>query len=582
MFRFSPRPNRAHEIPWEAWSAEAFARAERESKPILLAISAVWCHWCHVMDETTYSDPNVIAAIAEWYVPIRVDNDERPDVNARYNMGGWPTTALLAPDGTTLTGATYVPPPQMRALLGDVARWYRERSSELADRASRLARSYVDSDKPHRNLEVDRVRRWADAVAASFDEEFAGFGDALKFPQPELLESLLVESEITGDEGSRSMALRTLDAMAHGGMYDHVEGGFFRYSTTRDWSVPHFEKMAEDHAGLIRVLARVVARSPHHELRATLRSASRYVLNVLRDPSSGMFAGSQDADEEYYALPIGERRTREAPYVDRTVYADRNAALAGALVLAGASLDDNSVVIPALAALDALHDMRDNDGLLHHVRRIGESPSVRGLLCDQAAYMRALLDAHEITGGSRFLDRAVALAAAVDRAFSARDGGWYDNAGFEAPLGRLSIRDCPIVDNSIVAESLLRLSDLCAQRQYRASAERALLRFSEDLGTTGPFAAAYARTVRRLLSPAIVVRIVAHPKESEELRKASSRLPSPFVSVRTVEPSKAAALDLPEHAEPTAYVCRGNVCGAPARSAAEVRAAYDSLLQGTP
>ena len=125
-FRFSPRPNRAAEIPWHPWGPEAFALARSSDRPILLSLSAVWCHWCHVMDETSYSDPDVIAAIARDFVPIRVDNDERPDINARYNMGGWPTTAFLAPDGTILTGATYLPPPAMRQALERIAHYYAE------------------------------------------------------------------------------------------------------------------------------------------------------------------------------------------------------------------------------------------------------------------------------------------------------------------------------------------------------------------------------------------------------------------------------------------------------------------------
>ena len=132
-FRFSPRPNRAAEIGWMPWGEQAFARATAEDKPILLSISAVWCHWCHVMDETSYSDAGVIDAIEQSYVPVRVDNDARPDVNARYNMGGWPTTAFLAPDGTTLTGATYLPPQQMRRALDEIARFYAERKDEIAE-----------------------------------------------------------------------------------------------------------------------------------------------------------------------------------------------------------------------------------------------------------------------------------------------------------------------------------------------------------------------------------------------------------------------------------------------------------------
>src|SRR5579862_3934814 len=137
-FRFSPRPNRAAEISWMPWGARAFERAQSEDKPILLSISAVWCHWCHVMDETSYSDEGVIDAIKRSYIPVRVDNDRRPDVNARYNMGGWPTTAFLAPDGTTLTGATYLPPQQMRRALEEISRFYAERKDEIADHTAAL------------------------------------------------------------------------------------------------------------------------------------------------------------------------------------------------------------------------------------------------------------------------------------------------------------------------------------------------------------------------------------------------------------------------------------------------------------
>src|SRR5579864_5230217 len=135
-FHFSPRPNRANEIQWQEWGTPAFAAAKEQAKPILLAISAVWCHWCHVMDETSYSDSGVIATINERYVPVRVDNDRRPDVNARYNMGGWPTTAFLAPDGTLLTGATYLPPETLQRALDDVASFYAGNKDTLARRVA--------------------------------------------------------------------------------------------------------------------------------------------------------------------------------------------------------------------------------------------------------------------------------------------------------------------------------------------------------------------------------------------------------------------------------------------------------------
>ena len=154
-FRFSPRPNRAGEIDWMGWNADAFARAAAEDRPILLSISAVWCHWCHVMDETTYSDPGVIETINRRFVPIRVDNDKRPDINARYNMGGWPTTAFLAPNGRTLTGATYLPPAQMRRALDEIARFYTEH--KIRDR--RAARTAAA--RPRRRRREPRTYRRA-------------------------------------------------------------------------------------------------------------------------------------------------------------------------------------------------------------------------------------------------------------------------------------------------------------------------------------------------------------------------------------------------------------------------------------
>ncbi len=291
-FHFSPRPNRAHEIKWRPWSEKAFGEAVTLDRPILLSISAVWCHWCHVMDETTYSNAGVIDLINREYLPIRVDNDLRPDVNQRYNMGGWPTTAFLTSSGELLTGATYLPPDQMADALSKVAGYYHSHQPEIADRVletkkragSLVARSAGTLD----NSLVDEV---LDAVKNAYDAEYGGFGSAPKFPQTDAILLLL------------------------------VEGGFFRYSTTQDWSVPHFEKMLEDHAGLVDAVALA-------GLRTELDETTGYLDRILRDPATGLYAGSQDADEHYYSLDAGARARETAPYVDRRVYTSWNAALA--------------------------------------------------------------------------------------------------------------------------------------------------------------------------------------------------------------------------------------------------------------
>ncbi len=566
-FHFSPRPNRAAEIAWQPWTDDTFARALREDKPILLSISAVWCHWCHVMDETSYSDGNVIEAINAHFVPVRVDNDERPDVNARYNMGGWPTTAFLSPDGSLLTGATYLPPEHMQRALEQVAQFYAERKSEIAEktRETRAARTSYDIASPD-ELAFATIVEFATALQEGYDEEFGGFQEAPKFPQPEVHEFLLAYWRLTNNARSYELVAHTMRAMAHGGMYDAVEGGFFRYSTTRDWTVPHFEKMAEDHAGLLRVLAQLELWAPSELVRGDLERTIGYVRTVLRDPQTGFFAGSQDADEAYYALPLEERRKLQPPFVDRRSYSNWTAALAGSFAWCGIALDDPSLVDDALFTLDAMHDrLRDRDGLLFHVAAPGEAPRITGLLGDQVAYVRALLDAYEISGEPRMLERARAHAEATIAAFGAEEGGFYDRINRDT-LGRLEVPDRPIVDNGLMAENLLRLASIVHEPRYREIAERTLLLYAKTFRGAMTFSAAYVRALARYLAPEVTVRVTGDLAAAAELRRAARQLPSPFVAVSS-EPGL----------EALAYLCRGTACGSPVGRPPELAAVYAAL-----
>lgn len=562
------------EIAWMPWSDAAFERAAAEDKPILLSISAVWCHWCHVMDDTTYADPDVARAINAQYVAIRVDNDERPDVNARYNMGGWPTTAFLAPDGTTLTGATYLPAAQMRQALDRIARFYHEEKDTIAARSGERQPLAPQVPLAHTPLDTEMIERVCAEIVGRYDAEFGGFGDAPKFPQPEVLDFLLAEWRVRNDEHLYDIVARTLRSMAHGGMYDHVEGGFFRYSTTRDWSVPHFEKMAEDHAGLLRVLAQMQLYAPASDMRDTLRSATRYVQTVLRDARSGLFAGSQDADEAYFALTLEERRTRSAPFVDRRSYSNWSAALAGACAWVAIATDDDELAGEALQALDALHErLLDDDGLLYHVLPPAGPPRVRGMLTDQSAYLRALLDVHEITGERRLLDRACAHAEQTLRFFGADGGGFYDHARRESAIGRLQVPDRPIVENAIMAESLIRLGVMTGERRWTEAARDALVLYARTYASAGTFAATYARALRRYLSPVVSVRIEGSRPKAAALREAARHLPSPFTTVYAGNEGNET---------PSAYLCLGTSCAAPVSAATALRAAYDDLARETP
>ncbi len=412
----------------------------------------------------------------------------------------------------------------------------------------------------------------------SYDDEYGGFGDAPKFPQPEVHEFLLGEWRHSRNQRLYEMTARTMMSMSRGGMYDHVEGGFFRYSTTRDWSVPHFEKMAEDHAGLLRVLSTLVFFAPTDEFRATLVSAMGYVRRVLRDPQTGFFAGSQDADEAYYMLALQERRTREEPYVDRTSYTNWTCALAGAQCLVARALDDDTLLAEALQTLDNVADrLVDESGLLYHVLAQGGAPEVRGLLTDQVAYARALLDAHEISGEARFLVRAQSISEGVIENFAGSGGGFDDRVRTDDAFGRLALADRPIGENGLFADVLLRLATLTQEAHYRTRAKEVLELYAPRARAVGPFAATYVRALRRYLLPELAVRIVGDPATTDAFREAALRLPSPFAAISTLQPDAAAKLGMPAD-QPAAYVCITGACGAPVREASALRSAYDTLV----
>jgi len=333
-------------VDWREWSAEAFADAKAQDKLVLLDIGAVWCHWCHVMDDGipgdpvhrgTYSDPEVLELINEHFIPIKVDNDRRPDINARYNMGGWPTTAFLTPGGDLLYGRTYVPPAEMRDLLEYVAGLYKTDREQIEQQTiqMRSAKSVPDPDEAGGgDLDPKTVSNVVEMIKRSFDFVYGGFGKEPKFPHPATLALVLEQYAATGDVELKTIAEKTLRGMDSGGMYDKYAGGFFRYSTTRDWSIPHFEKMLEDNAKLTPVYALASVVLGDEQSMDTVRSAHSWLLTDMLDSSTHTFAGSQDADEEerYYGKPLDIRSTMRTPYIDRTVYTNWNALMTSALV----------------------------------------------------------------------------------------------------------------------------------------------------------------------------------------------------------------------------------------------------------
>ncbi|NMB40603.1 MAG: thioredoxin domain-containing protein, partial [Firmicutes bacterium] len=373
-------------INWQKWGEKAFAKAREENKPILLSISGSWCHWCHVMDDTTYSDQEVVEKINQDYVPIRVDTDLRPDINARYNLGGWPTTAFLTPEGEIISGGTYIPPDSMLETLEDVYHVYRQDSAGIKEKSRR--RSVLEQERtkpPHkmttrteekgRETETfaDLIGFASDQVRENYDPQYGGFGRAPKFPMVDALELTQVAYLYEADREWENIFRHTLRSMFEGGVYDSVEGGFFRYSTTRDWNIPHFEKMLEDNAQLLHVLLTAYKLTADELFARASRDILRYLEANLYLPKQEGWAGSQDADENYYSLPMSERTKRAKPGIDRTIYVGWNALLIRSLFLAAVVLEEPKWFDRAMAALKMLqkHCYLKGKGMAHYLAEEG-------------------------------------------------------------------------------------------------------------------------------------------------------------------------------------------------------------------
>ena len=306
----------AHQpVHWSPWGDAAFARAQQEKKPILLDIGAVWCHWCHVMDGESYEDAAVAELLNRDFVCIKVDRDERPDVDARYQravqalsgQGGWPLTAFLTPEGEVFFGGTYFPPdnnsygrPGFRRVLMEIARAFREEQERVTTNARAIREHVVqtlDEAKPG-VVNADLVSGAADQMAKLFDVRYGGFGSAPKFPHPAASEFLLARWHDSrgGLAWQREIVEKTLTGMARGGVRDHLGGGFHRYSVDERWIVPHFEKMSYDNSELLRAYLSAYQAFGTPLFKEVATGIVDWVRDVMADKDQGAFATSQDAD----------------------------------------------------------------------------------------------------------------------------------------------------------------------------------------------------------------------------------------------------------------------------------------------
>ena len=333
----------AHQpVDWHEWGAEAFEKARAEEKPILLDIGAVWCHWCHVIDRESYENPEIAAMINQLYIPVKVDRDERPDVDSRYQsavsaisgQGGWPLTAFLTPDGKPFFGGTYFPPedamgrPGFKRILLGVAEAFRNRRPDVDNSARALEEAVAKAEMfqgARGKFDAGVVEAVVESALHLFDEKHGGFGQLPKFPHASAVDLILERYQATRDPNLLHVAERTLDGMALGGVYDQVGGGFHRYSVDERWCVPHFEKMTYDNSELLKNFLHGYQVTGKLLFRETAEGIISWIGEVLSAPERGGFYASQDADQtleddgDYFTWTLAEIRDVLSPEESRAV-----------------------------------------------------------------------------------------------------------------------------------------------------------------------------------------------------------------------------------------------------------------------
>jgi hypothetical protein len=609
-------------VDWYPWGEEALARARGEDRPILLSIGYAACHWCHVMAHESFEDAGTAAVMNEHFVNIKVDREERPDLDAVYmdavvamtGQGGWPMTVFLTPAGEPFHGGTYFPPaprhglPSFRQILEAVASAYRERRDDVAQSAAQLVEAVRSSSEVPASTEPLTEALLSQATAnlrRVFDPEWGGFGGAPKFPPASVLEFLLRRGEL--DLG---LVTKTLDAMAAGGMYDLVGGGFHRYSVDEQWLVPHFEKMLYDNALLVPAYLHAWVVTEEERYRRVAEETCEYLLRDLALPEGG-FASSQDADTngvegltytwtedegvrgellrpfehgrsivrgeldpELKARLLEERRRRRQPGRDDKAVAAWNGLALAALAEAARRLASNTVLLAAERLGNfLLSELSSADGRLYRTWRDGRA-TVPGYLEDYAQVAHGLIELHVATGDLRWLEEANRLARlAVGLFADERNGGFFMTARDSEQLvaRKKDLDDNPVPSgNSMLAHVLLRLSRIYGDDERERQAVGVLRLLHGNLARI-PTAFGWALCALDLyLSPPRELAIVGSPEDEIAHAALAPFDPNAVVAFGPSEEIPLLAGKGRVDGRPTLYVCERFSCRAPVTDPAEL------------
>jgi uncharacterized protein len=616
-------------VDWYPWGEEALERARTEDKPILLSIGYAACHWCHVMAHESFEDEETAALMNERFVNVKVDREERPDLDSVYmdavvaltGHGGWPMTVFLLADGEPFLGGTYFPPeprqglPAFRELLLAVSAAYRDRRDDVARQATALVDALQQSAALSPSAEPLTESLLGEAVRGlrrQFDPEWGGFGGAPKFPPASTLEFLLRAYERNQDEDALAMATRTLEGMAAGGMYDLLGGGFHRYSVDERWLVPHFEKMLYDNALLIPAYLHAWLLTGQERYRAVAEETLEYLLRELRLPNGG-FASAQDADTEgvegltftwtaeegappnllqpfehgrsilrgqldpELKLRLFEQRERRPkPLRDDKAIAAWNGLALAALAEAGRRLERPELVQAGRELAEfLLGPLSDGDGRLQRSWRAGQAKNP-GYLEDYADVANGLYELHVATGELRWLEEAHRLARLAIELFADEErGGFFlsPSDGERLVARKKELEDHPTPSgNSMLAFILLRLGRIFGEEELERRAA-GVLRLVRDTLPRAPGAFGHALCALDLyLSPPRELAVIGSP--DDEVAKSALASFDPNAVVAFGPATGIPLLEGKDYVDgkPAVYVCERFSCRAPVTEPAELNA----------
>ncbi len=630
--------HRDNPVHWQEWGEEAFAEARRRNVPVLLSVGYAACHWCHVMAHESFEDETVAAALNDRFVSVKVDREERPDIDAVYmsavtattGHGGWPMTVFLTPDGEPFFCGTYFPRDHFLRVLEALDEAWRTREAEVRASGTHISTSLANALQPPTPYAVEpgALSSAVALLARQFDPVACGFGGAPKFPPSMVLEFLLRHHARTGDASSLEMASRTLEAMARGGLYDQLAGGFARYAVDAGWVVPHFEKMLYDNALLLRAYTTWWKVTGDPLAERIVRETADFIVRDLGTAAGG-FASSLDADADgvegltYAWTPeqlrevlgddegpaasvllgvtpegtfehgsstlqlradptdpawfervrsrlLAARAERPQPGRDDKVVTSWNGLAIAALAGAGAAFGRPDWVQAASGCAAHVLDVHTVDGELRRASRLGVVGTARAVADDHGNLAEGLLALHQVTGDLRWL-RAAREVLGAARHFAADDGGFHDTARDAEPL---YLRPRSAADNaepsgqSALAGALVTLGAVTGDPDALEAGARAT---AAGLGLAvreprfGGWSLAIAEA---LVAGPLQVAVVGSGPDADALEAVARGSASPGLVVVRGEP------DAPGHplladrplvdGHAAAYVCRGMVCELPA------------------